>query len=86
MTVSVSALDRNDPVILPEEISTMEKVVTTQEKITEELTADIDSALAEVVSGLQMLEMQQLSDKRMSLLTAHPVQIVHRIDQHQSYS
>ena len=67
MTVSVSALDRNDPVILPEEISTMEKVVTTQEKITEELTADIDSALAEVVSGLQMLEMQQLSDKRMSL-------------------
>jgi len=67
MTVSVSALDRNDPVILPEEISTKEKVVTTQEKITEELTADIDSALAEVVSGLQMLEMQQLSDKRMSL-------------------
>ena len=67
MTVSVSALDRNDPVILPEEISTMEKVVTMQEKITEELTADIDSALAEVVSGLQMLEMQQLSDKRTSL-------------------
>lgn len=67
MTVSVSALDKNDPVILPKEISTTEKVVTTQEKITEELTADIDSALAEVVSGLQMLEMQQLSDKRMSL-------------------
>jgi hypothetical protein len=41
--------------------------VSAVEKITEELTADIDSALAEVVSGLQMLEMQQLSDKRMSL-------------------
>jgi len=36
---------------------------------TEEISADIDNALAEVVSGLKSLEMQQRSDKRMSLPT-----------------
>lgn len=48
-----------------EKIKTTETISTsTQEKITEELAADIDNALAEVVSGLQMLEMQQQSDKK----------------------
>lgn len=38
----------------------------------EEISADIDSALAEVVSGLRSLEMQQRTDKRMSLPTIKP--------------
>ncbi|KAJ8302227.1 hypothetical protein KUTeg_021214 [Tegillarca granosa] len=43
--------------------------VSNPDAITEEISADIDKALAEVVSGLSSLEMQQRSDKRFSLPT-----------------
>lgn len=58
-TVTTVSLCNSDTTVLED------KKVT--EKITEELTADIDNALAEVVSGLHMLEMQQINDKRLSL-------------------
>lgn len=47
----------------------LKRQISTPDAITEEISADIDKALAEVVSGLSSLEMQQRSDKRFSLPT-----------------
>lgn len=63
--MTVSAQDNQ--ITSQEKVKISGKVMTPQEIITEELHADIENALAEVVSGLHMLEMQQQSDKRMSL-------------------
>ncbi|XP_071121830.1 SLIT-ROBO Rho GTPase-activating protein 3-like isoform X3 [Mytilus edulis] len=64
-TVTTVSLCNSDTTVLEDKKAT-EKTIAV-EKITEELTADIDNALAEVVSGLHMLEMQQINDKRLSL-------------------
>ena len=51
----------------------MKRQLSHPDPVSEELNSDIDSALAEVVSGLKSLEMQQRSDKRMSLPVVKPI-------------
>ncbi|XP_069141663.1 SLIT-ROBO Rho GTPase-activating protein 1-like isoform X3 [Argopecten irradians] len=59
----------NTPIlsITPDGRLEMKRQQSNPDPITEEISADIDNALAEVVSGLKSLEMQQRGDKRMSL-------------------
>ncbi|XP_056000092.1 SLIT-ROBO Rho GTPase-activating protein 1-like isoform X8 [Ostrea edulis] len=68
-SVNVPAAQTNSSPKLEVKRRTDSLRIVEEEDVKDDLSADIDSALAEVVSGLRSLEMQQRTDKRMSLPT-----------------